>query len=269
MPQSASEKLFSVRVKIERTNQDIANLEAEIRAFLNTNPYKVRRDDDPKTGHIVYKVVSVQNVPVPILLLAGEAIQNLRSALDHLAYQLWLTGTGSSDGGDHVFFPIGGTNPAEYKSQRVGKVQGMRQDAIDAIDATEPYKGGSGHQLWVPNKLNNIGKHRRFHVAVGASHSVNLGATITQHLKWAQIARGDTRPVPHLEFFIKPAERKFPLKTGDILPCALPDLNEQTDFRFDVAFSEPQIAEGDSLIETLHQMANLVGNIVTDFMSLL
>jgi hypothetical protein len=30
---------------------------------------------------------------------------------------------------------------------------------IDAIDATEPYKGGRGHALWQLNELNKPGKH--------------------------------------------------------------------------------------------------------------
>ena len=140
---------------------------------------------------------------------------------------------------------------------------------IDAFDATEPYKGGKGHQLWVLNELNNIFKHRRLNVAVGASESVNLGSYIAEYTRKTREFSGDKRPVPVMDFFVKPAERKFPLKAGDVLPVHIPDLNKQSDFGFDVAFNEAGVVEGEPIIETIHHLANLIGKIVTDFATLL
>jgi hypothetical protein len=76
-------------------------------------------------------------------------------------------------------------------------------------------------------------------------------------------------PPPNL--FLKPADRMFPLKQGDELFIDLPDaeVNPQMQFRFEVAFGEPQIIEGEPLIETLKQMADFVYNVVLTFKPML
>ncbi|GAC1399098.1 MAG: hypothetical protein NVSMB56_14050 [Pyrinomonadaceae bacterium] len=56
--------------------------------FINSNPYRIERESDPQTGYNVYRVFDIQTPPVEIGLLAGDVIHNLRSVLDHLAYQL-------------------------------------------------------------------------------------------------------------------------------------------------------------------------------------
>ena len=59
----------------------------------------------------------------------------------------------------------------------------MRQDAIDAIRALEPYKGGKGENLWVLHRLNNIDKHRLI-VTVGSSfQSVDVGTIMFGHME--------------------------------------------------------------------------------------
>jgi hypothetical protein len=128
----------------------------------------------------------------------------------------------------------------------------MRQDAIDAIRALEPYKGGKGEDLWVLHRLNNIDKHRLI-VTVGSSfQSVDLGAYITQRMAKAF---PDNFPggLPHIELFMRPADTLFPLKTGDELFIDAPDAeaNEKMNFRFNIAVNEPGVIEGKPLLETL------------------
>ena len=164
MSQPTSDKLLSARLKVERAKQHIADLEVATRAFLDSNPYEVRAKDDPQTGQLVYEVVSVRDASTCIPLAAGEAIQQLRSALDHLAYQLFQTGAYLQGVKEReVYFPIFETSKA--KSEFLGTRKGTRKDVIDTIDEIEPYKGGKGHRLWVLNRLNNIDKHRQLLVA--------------------------------------------------------------------------------------------------------
>ena len=70
---------------------------------------------------------------------------------------------------------------------------------------------------------------------------------------------------PVLDAFFKPADVLFPLKVGDELFIDATDaeVNEKLQFRFNVALSEPQIIEAQSLLETAHQLTNLVEGIVT------
>jgi hypothetical protein len=50
--------------------------------------------------------VSVRDTPVGVAALTGDVLNNLRSALDHLAYQLVLVGTGDVAPTWRVYFPI-------------------------------------------------------------------------------------------------------------------------------------------------------------------
>jgi len=150
----------------------------------------------------------------------------------------------------------------------------MRQNAIDAINAVKPYKGGND-TLWRLHKLNNVDKHRLL-ITVGSRFgSVNITPTLQREMEraWAEhptsrnlIGKDVFPPV-----FLNPADRLFPLKAGDELFVDAPDaeVNEKMQFRLGVAFSEPQVAEGEPLLETLQHMADMVDNLVTSFRLLL
>jgi hypothetical protein len=58
----------------------------------------------------------------------------------------------------------------------------------------------------------------------------------------------------------------FPLQAGNIL-CTVPkaDVEEQMHFQFDVAFDEPGIFQGESLLVTIHNLRHLVRDIVMSF----
>lgn len=91
-----SDRLDGALTKVERAKQHVGDLEAELRAFHGTNPYVVAAKRNPETHQLVYYVASVQEVPRSISAIAGDVLQNLRSALDHLAYQLVCSGLGGN-----------------------------------------------------------------------------------------------------------------------------------------------------------------------------
>src|SRR6266404_6209390 len=122
---TAEERLRLIHVKIERANKHISDLRTEIHAFLGSRPYEVGAKPDAKIPDKVVKYfISVQETPVIISAVAGDALFNLRAALDHLAYQL-----GSVNGAsDRILrltcFPIS-DNAEKYKTEAPGKVRGM------------------------------------------------------------------------------------------------------------------------------------------------
>src|SRR5205823_12088781 len=180
---------------------------------------------------LIYYLASVEQPGDGIATTVGDVLQNLMSALDHLAYQLVCVGMGSDGPFDHVYFPIT-DSVAEYEAQKRHKVRGMRPDAIRAIDAIKPYKGGNDI-LWRLYKLNNVDKHRLV-IAVGSAfRSVNLGAHMQQMMQKTVADKGITLPV--LDLYVKPADRLFPLKVGDQLFIDAPDaeVNDKVQFVFE------------------------------------
>ncbi|HEY5110759.1 MAG TPA: hypothetical protein VII67_00330, partial [Acidimicrobiales bacterium] len=218
---------------------------------------------NPETRQPIYYLASVRYVPPAIDVIAGEVLQSLRSALDHLAYQLVQVGTGQPGPFSYVYFPIF-DSAQEYESGKMRKIKGMRQEAIDAIDAIKPYKGGND-TLWQLDHLNIVDKHRLL-VTVGSKlGAVDVGQVLMRGWAPAFPEKSD------FSLFLAPADSLFPLKAGDVLFTDLPDAepNEDQKFSFDIAISEPGIIEGEPLVETLHQMVDLVDHLVPIFRPLL
>ena len=227
------DRIDLIRLKIERAKEHIRNLETEVRAFLTTKPYRVGTKHKPETGQLVYYLVDVKPVPLRIAVMAGDALQNLRSALDHLAWQLVLAN--GRNPMSRTAFPIY-DDLAKYKSESLRQVQGMSNAAIKAIDAVKPYKGGND-TLWRLHRLNNVDKHRFVITAGLAFRSINLGAHVFATLAAQNSAFANMETI---HAFFKTADRMFPLKAGDELFIDAPDgkVNEKMQFRFDVAFGE-------------------------------
>jgi hypothetical protein len=262
---TADERIALIGPKIERAKKYIIELEANVRTFLDANPYKVSAKRNPQTRQLIYYLSEVTQTPISFPVIVGEVIQNLRSALDHLAYQLYLVGTNSiSSPARHIYFPIGGdpTAAAKYETFFKGKVKGMRQDTVDAIKAIEPYEGGNGHDFWVLHTLNNIDKHRLLVTVGSAYQGFDAGALMIQRLRQAT-----GRDIPEVSVYLTPADNLFPLKVGDELFIDAPDaeLNEKMQFRFDVALNEPGVVEGKPVLPLVQQLADLVANTVVNF----
>ena len=263
---AAVNRLEGVEAKVERAKHHVQELNDSLQGFFATHPYVIGTKRNPETRQLIYYLVSVREVPKMIDVIGGEVLQSLRSALDHLAYQLVLVGTGQPGPFNHVYFPIF-NSAQEYESGKTRQIQGMRQDAIDAIDAVKPYKGGND-ALWQLHRLNIVDKHRLL-VTVGSGfQSVDVGPTLMRGLR-AIIP--DDQAMPDLALFLRPQDNLFPLKAGDELFIDQPDAepNEHQQIRFAVVISEPGVIEGEALVETLSQMVDLVDHLVPIFRPLL
>lgn len=259
-----SDPLDGPRRKIERAKKHIQELRLELQAFFDTRPYVVGTKRSPETRQLIYYLIDVRQTPAMIPVIAGEVLQNFRSALDHLAYQLVLIGTGQPGPFPHVYFPIF-DSAEKYEAGKMRQIRGMRQEAIDALDALKPY-GGGNEVLWRIHRLNNVDKHRLL-ITVGSAFT---GLDIAPHMMSlvAKTLPKDFEGIPVLPaIFLRPADRLFPLKAGDELFIDHPDaeVNEQTQFRFDVALSETGIVEGEPLIKALEEMSDTVDSLFPAF----
>ena len=265
---TVAERLRQVTLKVERAKCHVADLDREVRAFIDGNPYGVGIKRDPNSRKLIYYVTSVSDTPDKLPLIAGDAIQNLSSALDHLAYQLVCSDTDDLPPNPNwIYFPIQDT-PEKYEAKQRGKIEGARQETIDAIDLLKPYKGGND-PLWMLYRLNNIEKHRLLITVGSMFQSLDLGAHVsamaTKFIAAQPGATFNPMAFPSFSAFFKPSDVLFPLKAGDELFIDAVDAepNENLKFRFNVALYEPQIVEAQSILETLHQLTTLVEGIVT------
>jgi hypothetical protein len=242
MPLDAPSRLCLVRVKIERAKKHLSDLERELSRYRGSASTVVGTRLNPKTGEAIAGFHTLPRIPFDAIAASGDIIQNLRSALDHLAYQLVMVGT--NDAGPknvrRIQFPIA-EDFAAYEARKGLQVEGMRDDAKLAIDGAKPYKGGND-KLWRIHELNNIDKHRCLF-------------TIAQdHLFVA-----DWLPS---EYWYKSQELNFVGVFGD-------DMEKDLQTEMDEAFSMAGLVQSDALLPTLHQLVNFTDGFVRTFLRLL
>src|SRR5215217_3489518 len=91
---NADKRIELIREKVARAKKHLADLIVLRNTFIGqAEPDMIKVDTDPETGNEITKIVQIFDPPPGIALIAGDAIHNLRSALDHLAYQLVLVET--------------------------------------------------------------------------------------------------------------------------------------------------------------------------------
>lgn len=242
------------QTKLERAKRHFAELGAAVADFFTTQPYKVstRRNAE---GKLVYYLSEVETVPVELSAITGDVIQNLRSALDHLAYALWVKEANGRGREDRVYFPIH-KDATSYNQKKRDNTQGISAQSLATIDSLTPYKGGND-VLWRIHTLNNLDKHRLL-VTVGSSfQSVDFGAYMLQHMRKNFEAWGRPFPdFPDLALPIRPADNLFPLHAGDELVITSQDdeENQQMRFQFSVLLHEPGVVDGEPVNEALAAM---------------
>lgn len=261
-----SNKISCAKAKVEWADKHIDDLKEELVHFQNTYPYKFSAQRDPETRQPIYHMTEVAEIPVSISLISGDVLHGLRSALDYLMWSF------SENPTSFTSFPIFDPSKVE-ESYLPRKIGGLSPAGQKIITDLKPYKGGN-EILWRLHQLNITDKH---HLLVTASTSLR-SLDINQHR--ANVSHGGSAIVESRgqHFVVRIAEarhiapqtRVFPLKAGDVLLVDPPDakIDENIDFRFDVAFNEPGIADGDPILGTFNQSLNLVREIIDSFAQL-
>jgi hypothetical protein len=237
---TANDRISLIRVKIERAYKHIEDLEDAIRETAGPVFKSVSVEFEPNTGKPRLQSSPLLIYPPEVPAMAGDAVHNLRSALDHLAFHLVEVGIslGETRGSQFkmvdIQFPIS-YSPDGYKSIKPRSVEGMTREAIEAIDALKPYKGGND-ALWLLRQLDNTDKHTSI-LAVG-------------------------------EDFIMGG---VSLKAYNPFFTALdaPQQDQGVNFASQEPLIESAVGRGNALLPTLHQLAHLVSDTVASFRPLL
>jgi hypothetical protein len=255
----------SVLLKAKWAHDHIDDLDRACEAFFDTRPYETRTEYNAETRQYTTYFVGSRQLPREITGHVGDILYNLRSTLDHLAWQLVIA-SGKRNPGNGNGFPIFNPTSKESQSLFCRNVNGMRDDAIVAIARLKPYKGGND-TLWLLHELNRIDKHHEF-LRIGASHIAQT-ATPSDKLRIENIWRGShphSSTPPNLSSIMIAVPVIRILEPNDVLrisPEADYDPNAQ--YQLEISFAVPGVLEGKSIINTLKEMERVVTGIVCDF----
>ncbi len=149
--------------------------------FFGRNPYEVVRDFDSEANQHVVQVKVRERPPHKWSPIIGDIVHNMRSALDHLAWQLVIRNecTPSSK----TQFPILSKDPFECNAYAKTKhwknaldrwntqTEGMNPFDIAFLKELQPYQrtyDTASHPLDRLRELSNRDKHRELHFATSA-----------------------------------------------------------------------------------------------------
>jgi hypothetical protein len=258
-----------IKLKTERAKKHIDDLNLALEVFYATKPYGIGKKIHTKTGEHSYHVTRITPVPVSLSLIIGDVLQNLRSALDHLAYALVAKAIAPDLPNKYLTFPIMDTAKQYMAPEGRGKIERAGNEAMKRIDALKPYKGGND-LLWQLSRLNILDKHRL--LLTTTSRYKHRRVTLDDYARMAlqnpKAFKSGIFSLVKWTNFGGPAE---PLKVGDILYVkpAILNLKKEMEFTLEVAFNEPEILECKSVLETLYEMFKLVEGIIPRFADLL
>jgi hypothetical protein len=265
--------LAGVWAKIDWANQHLKQFDG-LGAYINqTNPDLIGHKEDPNAGQRHYYLRRDPIIPVESALLAGDILQSLRSALDHLAFALCVAGPSGKAAADRMVkgiqFPITTGDATDYKALNArGVVVALSKPGVEnALDATEPYKGGAGELLSQLGALNNTDKHRLLVTVALQVPAIDIGSMhFERWRKYPWLAELAALPPERFALFINPADKSV-LKAGDIIFSEPLDaeLHEKVNFKFPIALNEPQILPVQPLTEILKKMTDLVSGLVPKF----
>jgi len=240
------DRVAGVRLKIERAKKHIKVLDAELDTFCNTKAYVLATKEKPEIEHVTLYIAEIHPIPSELPLIIGDAIHNLRSALDHLVWQL-IEAAGGTPNRD-TYFPIC-QSPQQYASAiGKGEIKTVSSGAEKLIREMQPYIAGD-NPLWYLHQLDIADKHR-------------LLLTVTTRVGawWADIG----------EMAIPFVQTPRPLILGEEItniPTTTYKRTGHKNFKLGltITFGKSEIVAGKPVLETLNGMADFVSSIVSGF----
>lgn len=138
-------------------------LEVSITAFMKQYPYTLRPDyDDTSLDHTTMVItIGPFEPPDDWVFQIGDALHNMRVALDYLAYRV-VTKHSSIVDEDQVAFPIF-DDPVKFNARAGRSLKGVPSGIRDAFERLQPYPGRSRfgfNILLLLSELENVHKHR-------------------------------------------------------------------------------------------------------------
>jgi len=246
----AKPELAGARAKIERAKEHIRNLDREKTIFLASDAYKVTPEFYVEKNVTAYFLDKCLVMPENISLLIGDAVHNLRTALDYLAYSLIPVIPGEDR--THIYFPIC-ESAKKYETQSGGKTKGMPDPLKKRIDAFKPYAGGDD-RLWGLHRLDIADKHRLLTTTITNVNTINFAInTDTVNRAFGGHLTFPSGLIKHQTVHIPAINPLFPIEKGALLYSIAGDheTNKDVNLTFDIAFGESEVFKGQLLVKTL------------------
>jgi hypothetical protein len=229
----------SGRIKIERANEHIRNLEAEIVAFRERRPYPVFPQADPNSDSTLYIVRVREEIPSRWSAITADALHNLHVALEYI----WLQAMPDDREGHFPAY----ADPESAKARFNGKEKGRSKVAVDIFNRVDAFK--VGNPFWAIRCFDDTDKHE----------TISLVAFAREGLEFDD---------PPMLWRFAPSFPLFVVKDGAPvfrLPPTASKLDVNIYLTFYIAFGEGEVLTGDPVVPTLQNLAASVESLAAAF----
>jgi hypothetical protein len=238
----------SFTMKLTRADEHLKVVDNGIVEFLKTGPYEVITE---QVGNQIRARVVYQHLPPDrLLMLIGDTVHNLRSALGHLAWS--LAGTSADK---RTEFPIL-IDRTKFFTEGKDKMHDMPAPAQNIIETLQPYHQRHGlpkekELLWVLQNLDIEDKHHTLNlVASGVMGNVNVSSSRAHPAPGLTMVTGYMPLADGAEIFSTTA------------PADVTQVRDSSRYTFDVAFDPAGPAGGASLRGGLRDMREAVAEAI-------
>lgn len=161
----------SIQAKISRAEKHLSEL-FKINSEFRSVECTLSVEEDAE-NELAYLSFNLPPVPEEVPTIVGDCLNNLRSSLDYLVWQIVDTNQIAKPSKSNSF-PICKTKKA-YKDQlKAKRLRGVPQKAIDQIELLQPYKNDRNYLLNILNELCNKDKHRNLNYSISVASDVTL-----------------------------------------------------------------------------------------------
>lgn len=155
-----------IQWKLYRTKQHLLEFEQEAYKYMNvlpSGPGRLVRAPESTLEKPLYFYATIEPIPARFGLIAGDFLQNLRSVLDYLVWQLILA-NGKIPHKTKTAFPIT-RKVSSFEDAKINRLVGVPDEAIALIEALQPYperdRGNRPQPIHILDELTNENKHRQ------------------------------------------------------------------------------------------------------------
>jgi hypothetical protein len=240
--------LDSVRQKICHAKSHLDLVKSEVQRYLDANQSDFVPDTNGGQNQPTFIVKPKTPIPGIIGLIVGDCLQNLRTSLDYLIWELVLKANNTPS--KKNMFPVCLTPDSFKSAESGGRLQGVDPTAIALIKSIQPYHDGqpSATSVAVLDELTNINKHRR--LLLTDYSTLSLSEMSDSLDKWLKAGSPDLTTLVHDAGIGRVVTAEQMKMQGDLIPF--------------VAFNEGAVKEMDVRF-TLEGLLIYVSAVVNNF----
>ncbi len=182
-----SDSLNGARLKLLRARNHLEVLGSELAAFNAGEPYRIAHEPNADGSEHIFRAKVLKDPPPFLSVVIEDALQNMRSALEHLVWGLAFKAKGIEPS-RAASFPVYRTERAFFEVAKKTSIYSTRSGAHKiaeisdsrvraAIQDLQPYKRRDPDEDWlfILNELARVDRHQSLSVIRGVNPSVTYG----------------------------------------------------------------------------------------------